>query len=214
MKISIKTFQQLFKISMVELDELDKAIALVMCLTGKSEFEINKMSPLKFNKLCLKIKSAFDRVNTDVINSKPKNIVKANGNWYYLNYEITKEPMNAGRYVDIATFNNDLIGNLHLIMASMANPMKWTWKGLELQEYNALDHERIANDMLELDFIVAYNSALFFWAVFMKSIESLKDYSVTEQSKNLKATMLLRSLQNILVGSITPRWFRTLKILN
>jgi len=51
-----------------------------------------------------------------------------NGTWYWINYDIAK--LDAGRYVETATFGVDLLDNLHKLMATMVVPMKWTWDEL------------------------------------------------------------------------------------
>jgi len=143
---------------------------------------------------------------------KPKQIVKVNGNWYFLNYEITKKPMTAGRYVETATFSSDIIGNLHKIIATMANPMEWTWKGLRIKKYDALDHERISNDMLQMDFSVAYHSALFFYAVFSKSMKASSNYFQSLVENKTETKNLMTDLSNLMDGFITVNWYKNLKI--
>ena len=66
MKITIKTFQNLFAIQNSTMDELDKSILLVQTLTDKSQFEIEKMKVSKFNKLCAKINKVFENLSTEM----------------------------------------------------------------------------------------------------------------------------------------------------
>lgn len=213
MKISIKTFQELHTISQTELPELEKSILLIRALTGKNEVEIDRMKTSKFNALCRKVQQTFELMHEDMMNDKPKRIVRTNGRLYQLNYEIAKTPMNAGRYVEIATFSNDIIGNLHKIMATMATPLKMSWKGYVPEtRVDYMMHERIANDMLHLEFKVAYHSALFFWAVFSKSIQNSHNYFLSIAEDKNQMNQLLIDLQNILDGFTQPNWLRTLKI--
>lgn len=211
MKISIGKFQELYSISLMELDELDKSSLLVQCLTNKSEVEVNRMSIKKFNKLCKDITSAFERFSSNIDNLKPKNYVRVNGNWYFLNYDLAKPPMNAGRYVEVATFSGDIVGNLHKIMATMANPMHWTIKGLKLDKGD-INHQKVANDMLKMDFSVAYHAAVFFYAVFTKSIQNSRTYflSITEEKNQMEE--VLTNLAVLMDGSITAKWYQNLKI--
>lgn len=212
MKLTIEKFQQLYQVSVMEMDELDKSVLLVQVLTGKTQDEVEAMKIKKFNKLCSKIRKAFENLNVKMNADKPKQIVRVNGNWYFLNYEITKKPMNAGRYVETATFGSNIIENLHKIMATMANPMEWTWKGLRIKKYDAADHERISNDMLQMDFSVAYHSALFFYAVFSKSMKASSNYfqSLVENKTEMKQT--LEDLSKVMDGYITANWYKSLKI--
>ena len=212
MKLTIEKFQELYQVSLLEMEELDKSVLLVQILTGKSQDEVEAMPLAKFNKLCLTITKAFESLTKRMDNDKPQQIVKANGRWYFLNYDISKKPMTAGRYVETATFSSDIIGNLHKIMATMANPMEWTWKGLRMKKYDALEHERISQDMLKMDFSVAYHSALFFYAVFSKSMIASSSYfqSLVENKELMNQTLV--DLNKVMDGSITANWYKNLKI--
>jgi len=212
MKITISKFQELHQISMMQLDEVEKSILLVQCLTGKSTEQIEKMNPFTFNKLCKVVNDSFEKVNQKMSNDKPKNIVKVNGKYYWLNYDITKAPSNAGRYVEVATFSNDIIGNLHKILASMATPMVWSWKGLKLGKFDAVDHEAIANDFLHCDFTVAYHAAVFFWAVFSSSILDSSNYSELNEEQAAKVAQIHQDFKKRSAGYITAKWYQSLKI--
>jgi len=221
MKLTIKKFQELHQISLFECDEMEKSIMLVKTLTGKSDKEIDEMPVSKYNKLCKKINEAFELENEKMLNDKPRNLVRANGNWYWLNYDIAMPPMNAGKYVEIAEFTKDTIGNLHKIMATMATPVKLTIFGFKKKcEVDYTNHEKIANDMLEMEFKNAYHSAVFFWAVFTKSIQNFRNYfqSIQNNQKenqteqvNLVDTALM-NLQQISVGFIKAKWYQNLKV--
>jgi hypothetical protein len=212
MKITILKFQQLFAISQMEMDELDKSILLVQTLLDKSQFEVETMKVKKFNKVCAEINKSFEIFNQKLQEDKPKQIVKANGKWYFLNYEITKKPMNAGRYVEVASFSNDIIGNLHKILASMANPMEWTLKGLKLKKYDATEHEEIANDMLHLDFSVAYHAAVFFCALFNESMKALLHSLELPKEKKEEANQIVQNLTKAMGGFTIAKWLQNLKV--
>ena len=211
MKITIEKFQELYDISQREGTELEKSTLLVQCLTGKTEEEVNKMPVFKFNKLCRKINSAFTQFTTSMDLKKPKNIVKANGRYYWLNYEMAKPPMNAGKYIEIATFSSDIIGNLHRIMATISTPMHFSWKGLVLTE-GEKDHEKISEDMLHLDFGIAYHSCLFFYAVSSKSIQNSSTYFKSISTNKIQMEEVLTNLSEVLDGYITAKWYRNLKV--
>ena len=212
MKITILKFQQLFAISQMEMDELDKSILLVQTLLDKSQFEVETMKVKKFNKVCAEINKSFEIFNQKLQEDKPKQIVKTNNKWYFLNYEITKKPMNAGRYVEVASFSNDIIGNLHKIMASMANPMEWTWKGLKVKKYDATEHEQISEDMLEMDFSVAYHAAVFFCALFKESMRALVPYLESQTEKKAEVREIVQSLTEAMDGYTTAKWLQNLKV--
>jgi hypothetical protein len=207
MRMTIKKFQELYKISLMDIDELEKSSLLVQSFTGLSIERINKISIKRFNKLCEIVNKQFEVLNKNMQNDKPKNMVYVNGCFYKLNYDLRKNPNNSGTYVELATFSEDIVGNLHKIMASMVTPLKLTWKGLKEK-----DHERVAEDMLELDFNVAYHCCVFFWAVFTRSIVDSKDYLMTQTSqKELLATELM-NFKSHLDGFTTVKWLQNLKV--
>lgn len=208
--MTIKMFQDLFKISQMEIDEIDKSILLVQAYTGKSKFDIEKMSVKKFNRLCVQIKKSFDKIGDKIIDGKPKNMIKANGKWYWLNLEINE--MTAGRYVETATFGNDVIGNLHKLMATMCTPMKWTWKGLVIGEYKAENHSKYAEDMLEANFDDCYQACVFFYAVFNESMRVFQSSLEEGQMEKQMLNQHLMNFKKVMDGCITPNWYQNLKI--
>jgi len=212
MKITIEKFQELHQISMIETDEMEKSSMLVQCLTNFSFEKVSQMSIKSYNKLCKKINEAFNKFTNNIDNKKPRKIVYVNGKFYCLNYDIAKPPMNAGRYVEIATFSNDIIGNLHKIMATMSTPMKWSWRGLKVVEGD-VDHQKVSDDMLKMDFSVAYHSAVFFYAVFTKSIQNSNTYFKSITMDTMKMEEVMQNLHAVMDGSITQKWCQNLRIL-
>lgn len=142
----------------MDINDYDKSIMFIKTLTKKSEDEIKKISSNKFNSLCNSILMSFNSLANTINNNKIKTKIKINNKWYYINCDISK--LDAGRYVEVATFGADLINNLHKIMATIAVPMKWTLKGLKRIEYDASKHEDISNDMLNADFINSYSACI------------------------------------------------------
>lgn len=213
MKITIQKFQQLYNISLIEVDEVEKSAMLVECMTGKSAFEVNRMPIKKFNKLCKDINNAFDTYTTKTDKGKPKNVVRANGRWYWVNYDITRKPYIAGKYVEVATFSQDIIGNLHKLMATMVTPLKWSFKGLVPDTKSELTHQQISDDMLQLNFSVAYHSAVFFCAVLMKSMQDSVTYSIQDQQQKMVLNLVQKNFHEVLDGCITANWYQNLKTL-
>jgi hypothetical protein len=120
--------------------------------------------------------------------------------------------MNAGRYVEIATYSEDIIGNLHKIMATMSTPMKLTWKGLVKIDDDKVIHSDVANDMLKMDFGDAYHSGVFFYAVFTKSIQNLSTYFKSITTEQMQVEQVLKNLQEVSDGYTMARWYQNLKI--
>jgi hypothetical protein len=208
MKVTISKFQELYKISLMDINEAEKSALLVQEFTGMSEAQVNAMPLKKFNKLCAEINKKFDAFGVELDEKKPQKYVAIKGHLYLLEYDLAKPPMNAGRYVELATYSDDVIGNLHKIMATMCTPLKFTLKGLKRKEKN---HRQVAEDMLDIDFSVAYHSAVFFYAVFSKSITASATYFKTIATDTAKVDEVLMNLAEFTGGFITAKWYKNLK---
>jgi hypothetical protein len=209
MKVTISKFQELYKISIQDINEAEKSALLVQEFTGFSEAKVNAMPLKKFNSLCAKINKKFEAYGVELDNKKPQKYVAVKGRLYLLEYDLAKPPMNAGKYVELATYSEDIIGNLHKIMATMCTPLKFTLKGLKRKEKN---HKQVAEDMLDIDFEVAYQSCVFFYAVFSKSIQASVTYFKTIAPDQAKVEQVLTNLAEFTDGFITAKWYRNLKL--
>lgn len=204
--MTVEKFQELYSISQMETDEISKSMLLAQCFTGLDEETVNKMSIKRFNKVCGNIIKEFDVLKKEWDNTNPQTLILVKGRYYQLNYDITKKPNNAGKYVELATFSEDIIGNLHKILATMATPLKVTWRGLKPTER---DHPDIAEDMLKAEFRVAYQAAVFFYIVFKESMKSLTTYLIEELPMEKRAEFLKMSEDFIstLDGFTPPKWY-------
>lgn len=211
MKVTISKFQELYKISLMDINEAEKSALLVQEFTGMSEEQVNKMPLKKFNSLCKTINTKFEKYGKELDEKKPSKYIAVKGRLYLIEYDLAKPPMNAGRYVELATYSDDIIGNLHKIMATMCTPLKFTFKGLKRKEKN---HKQVANDMLDVDFEVAYHSAVFFYAVFSKSMKASGPYfqQIVGEKAEMKKSM--EDLSKVLDGYITASWYKNLRILH
>jgi hypothetical protein len=210
MKVTISKFQELYKISLMDINEAEKSALLVQEFTGLSDAKVDKMPLKKFNSLCKSINEKFEKYGKELDEKKPQKYVAVKGRLYLLEYDLAKPPMNAGRYVELATYSEDVIGNLHKIMATMCTPLKFTLKGLKRKEKN---HRQLAEDMLDIDFEVAYHACVFFYAVFSKSIQSLTTYFQTIAPQEKKVAQVLMNLAEYTDGFINAKWYKNLKVL-
>lgn len=206
MKISIKKYQELYDISQMDFTDDDKASLLIQCLTNKNADQIKKLSRKKYGALCKNINDLFANFSETMNVEKPRKYVRIGFKLYRLNYKIAEPPMNTGRYVETATFVADINKNVHMILSTMATPMKLTWKGLKPKHVDSTMHQSIANDMLKLDFAIGYQSCVFFCKVFKKSIKTSPIYfrtiSVTPEmvqfyKETLKSTMGGCTISNV-----------------
>jgi hypothetical protein len=205
MKVTISKFQELYRISLMELSDLEKSSLFVQALTGYSLDKVDAMDIKSYEKLCNKVAKSFNAFSGKIEKGSPKKWVKANGRIYTIEYDINK--MDSGKYVEMASFSQDMIGNLHKIIATMSTPIRFGIKGIVKVER---DHEEIANDMLDLDFETGYKMSVFFCEVSKDSIKTLPSY-LSNQEEMLVAVHLKDSSRH-LDGYIMPNWLQNLKV--
>ena len=211
MKVTIELFQALNEIADSPLNDLQKSIEFVKVMTKKSDFEIEKMNVRKFNRICNFINNKFTKWNDKTLKGKPKQMIFVNGKAYKINYDILN--INAGRYVEIMEFSKDnAIKNLHKILASLVVPMRLTWKGYKELPYNAEDHERLSNEMLQADYDDVFHAMVFFYVVLKTSIDNLSTYGKT--TEEVTAVRLLRHSLKYSDGFTKPSWYQNFVGLN
>jgi hypothetical protein len=170
--VSVWQMQQLTNVLSKNDDDttLDIAVKSLAILTNRTEAQIDSLSVDDLNKQLVLI--SF--INESVPEAKPVDIIKVNGKRYRCIYDIKNLPF--ARYMETKYFGNDVMTNLHRIGASMIRPMKKTFWGWKLDEYDASKHEEYANDLLEASYESVYGSIVFFCQVYVQSINNLADY--------------------------------------
>jgi hypothetical protein len=153
-------------------NEIDREIALLVCLTGKPEdFFLNlTMSDLRT------WTRKTDFLSLEQIEGKPQRLIKANGNYYAPVYDFSK--LTAGQLVDITYFLKEpenLLFNLPKILASFCLPTKRTLTGRKNLAYLSTPHEKVAEDMESASILDAYSIAVFFWNVLKGFLQSTGD---------------------------------------
>jgi len=206
--MTVEQFQQVYTVSEFQLNEWDKAIQMVMVMTGKTEQQVEAMPVHKFNRMCRKINKAFRFEEKKI----PKTI-RIGTRFYKVNLNVSD--MKARKYVEGVEFGKDTIKNLHKIMATVIEPCNWYGKPLG---YNAEKHEQYANDMLKMDFNVAFSTAVFFCKLFAASMKVSRPYLTQElMSKGvteIQAVKDLTDLQSVLDGLVRANRLQNTKGLN
>ena len=210
MKVTIQTFQQLNNIAHSDLEEVDKAIEFVRIFSGKPTVEIEKMKVNKFNRLCKKVLDIFEKSMQNVNDAKPSNWMWVKGKLFYINYNIAE--ISANKYVETAIFSQNLIDNLHKVMATMVYETELTWKGIKVKPYDSSKHARISEYMLKADFRHCYHVAVFFYQLLRNSIVSLKPYMEAEAENPEKVEGALIDFIETMDGLPMPKWCQNLKV--
>jgi hypothetical protein len=210
MKLTIQRFQELNNIAQSDLEEVDKAIEFVRIFTGKTPEEVDKMNVKKFNRLCKKVLDIFENSMQKVNDDKPSNWVWVGRKLFYINYNIAE--ISANKYVETAIFSQNLIDNLHKVMATMVYETKLTWNGIKVMPYDASKHAKISDIMLKADFKHCYHVAVFFYQLLRNSILSLKPFMEAEAENPEAVEKALIDFTEIMDGLPMPKWCQNLKI--
>jgi len=201
--MKIKTLQELYFISNGKDEDFDKSIKMVSVLTGKSIEKVEAMPMKLFNYHCARITKQFERIGSQLMASKPRSLMFANGRIYKLNYDLQR----AAKYVEGITFAKDVINDIHKLMATIAEPVTWYGKKYDRS------HEQIAEDMEHANFEAAYNAAVFFYLQFQISLHLIRPYLIQQiPGQTEKVTETMTSLTKILDGFTMPKWSVNLRI--
>ena len=211
-ELTVWQYQQIYPIvtkpekDWTNLDVESKLVGIVYNLT---DTQVDNLSVMQFNNL----RSTLDFLK-DEIKGEAAKYVEINSKRYRFIYDVFQ--IKAARYIESKVFSTDLIGNLHKIAASMVVPQKKTWYGKWVDDkYDAANHSKYADDMLEAKFVNVYNSIVFFYQVYRNWIEISKDYLVKEMTEQgltkEQADQAVVILCEILDGSIQPKLLQTTK---
>jgi hypothetical protein len=208
--VTVWQWQQLQAIAKKKEDtELDKAVKTLAILTNRTESQIDSLSISELNKELKQI----DWISKQEAKPKPVDFIKVNGKRYRCIYDVRQIPF--ARYIESKFFSEDVVLNLHKIIASMVRPMKLTWRGWKVAKFDASKHEDYAQDLLSAPFESVYGSVVFFCQVFSDSIKSSKDFMILDLQKNgmtqEEAEMTMEVLCGAMAGFIRLQSLQNMK---
>lgn len=185
--ITIEEYQHIYGIIIDEnLTDLDKEVKLIALVHQLTEEEVDNLSFDSFKKM----KDSLEFLHSGKIEGKLKNIIKVNGNEYQLSLDAFK--ITYGQYVDLTSFmssDGGLIGNLHLILASLAMPVRKNWIGRRLLgTYGSKPHNEVAEDMLKANFADCHHACIFFCKLIKDLTKATLSYSIKQILKEKKVT--------------------------
>lgn len=207
--ITVQQFQDIYRLSITrDLDDIAKAECAITILYDKTEHEVDNMTIAEFNKLAKEC--AFVLAGEGGIPGKPVRQIKIGKDRYSITYDPSK--LRHRQYVELLQYGDKPIENMHLIMASIVEPV--TWYGKKLKN-NVNDHSTIAEDMRTARLMDVYHCCVFFCKLFVNSIQSLKGSLAKEMEKAgtpIHQLMQMTNIsQNIMAGSITHEKWQLLK---
>ena len=216
--ITIEEYQHIYGIIIDEnLTDLDKEVKLIALVHQLTEEEVDNLTFENFKKM----KESLEFLHNGKIEGKLKNRIKVNGNEYQLSLDAFK--ITYGQYVDLTSFmsgDGGLIGNLHLVLASLAMPVRRNWIGVRLLgTYGSRPHNEVAQDMLKANFSDCHHACVFFCKLITDLTNATLSYSIKEILKERRATK--KQIREILNrskvdggGFTMPNLLRDLKALN
>lgn len=213
--MTILQFQELYFIGQDKSFDLDKSVKMVGVVTGMTPDKVDKIPLKRFNRICRKITDYFDILgNKTLQNTVPMQYIIAKGRLYKIHYRVDKLPINAGNYVEVMKYGEDVVTNLHKIMASICEPLKWSWRKFRFVPYKR-EHIDIAADMEAANFKHAYHCAVFFYILWRVSMPLIQPYLVKELVKKgvnrSEAEKILTSLSKYLDGFTMPKWSQNMR---
>ncbi|WP_143822379.1 hypothetical protein [Mucilaginibacter pedocola] len=204
--ISVAQFQEIHAMAIApEIDELSRLTRLICVVHNLTEQQVDELTVTQFNALandCRFLLSAQ-------IPGKPVKSFMVGTRKYSVNY--TPSKLKHRQYVEISHFANDPIANLHYILASIVQPVKWGFK----QANKASRHQQIAQDMLNAPITVLYHTCIFFCKLYKSLIEAMRASLVAEMMEvgksRKQAEELVTIFSAVMDGSIQPNKWPNLK---
>jgi len=208
--ITVQQFQDVYRLTEDKtLDDMQRLEKVIAILFDKTERQVEELTVEEFTD-CAK-QCAFI-MQVEQIPGKPVKYIRCGTRRYGIQYNPAK--LRHRQYVEILHFGDKPIDNMHLIMASLVQPVKLGfWRKNE-----AVDHAQIAQDMLDSPVIHVYHAAVFFCKLYVNLIAAIKDYLVVEMmEKNStitkeEAERLVDISRNAMAGFIQPAKWQNLSV--
>ena len=197
--ITLGQYQDIYKLHLdSKLDEMERIERLISIVYGLTENEVNLLPLQKFNEYA---RECSFLLTENEIPGKPKRYIKVNGKKYRIIYY--PSDLQYRQYVEVLTFAEKPIENMHLIMASIVKPIKY---GFITKSNDVAKHSEYAADMEKANFIDIYHTCVFFCKLYKNLMEAMQGYLVQEMTKKgmekWKAEMLCSNLVKSLDGFI------------
>src|SRR5688572_14215619 len=173
--LTVGQFLDLYRLSITpDLEDMTRLERAVAILYDKTEREVEEMTMGEFTSLSQKAAGFI----TDKIPGKPVKTIQIGRQRYRIIYDPTK--LKHRQYVELVHFGEKPVENMHLIMASIVQPV--TWYGRRLPN-NADDHPALASAMLQARVVDVYHAAVFFCKLYVNLIKAIRASLVLEMTQ-------------------------------
>jgi len=204
-EITLKQYQEVIEVSLVDMDDLDKSVKILSVLSGVSEDEITNM-PLTSIKECVKW-IRFIYTIPEKTKVLPK--VKIGGKRYRINLELNK--LSGGEYIDLIGYTKEketINSNLHYIFSIFMHEINVfgklkksnytkNAKGDYCQKLDVRNNTaEFIKDKITMD--VVFNLSGFFLNLYEGLMKATLDYSITELNKMNKE--IIKEMDSLITG--------------
>lgn len=197
-KITVGQFQAITKVSNdTTIDDTDKACRLISIIYNMPLEQVEDLEMDKFNELAA---ATGKMLGVKEMPGKPVRTFKANGKKYGIVYDVSK--LTHRQYVESVHWSNDTIANMHLIIASIVQPVSFFGKW---GKNKAENHAQVAKDILDAPITVVYHTCVFFCKVYMSLLQNLAPKQIMEMKKKMPEEMAIQlwsGLENSMAGFI------------
>ncbi len=206
--ITVQQFLDIYRLSLnTELDEMDKLDRVICILYDKTEQQMDEILVPEYKRMA----SEVQFVMSGEVPGKPVKQIRIGKKRYSIIYDPSK--LKHRQYVELLHFGDKPVDNMHLVMASIVQPVNWWGKRLANK---AEDHESIAADMLQAPVIHVYHSCVFFCKLYVSLIQNIKGSLVQQMMKagtsRVKAERLIAASISAMAGFIPQKNWQPLKV--
>lgn len=192
--ITVQQFQDISRLSLeTNLEDFDKVERVICILYDLTEEQVGELTRGEFAQKAREV----DFVMNSPIPGRPRRTIKGGSGRYAIEYNPVK--LKHRQYVEILTFGEKPIENMHLLMASIVQPIRWGFR----HKNSVADHESIATDLLQAPVKDVYHSCVFFCKLYNNLIRDIKDSLVAQMMEKMsreKAEELLEISLSVMDG--------------
>lgn len=198
--VTLRQFQEIVKLkSDKDQTDLDEKVVSIM-----HNISINAVGEMKMPDFNKAVKECNFLLKQSEIPGKPLKHIQVGFKKYFICYKPNK--LRQRQYVEIRYYADKPIENMHLILASLVQPVKFGFT----QKNKVKNHQRIADEMLNARIIDVYHSCLFFCKLYCASIKVIQPYLITDMMNQGVSKTQAESLTAILT-STTDGYFQQSK---
>lgn len=192
--ITVEQFQAVHKLQKAQMDDFDRLTEIIAVMYGMTAREVDEMSITEYNRLAKGIQFMI----TDDIPGKVTRYVNIGRKRYFLHTPPDK--IKHRQFLEIQHFSQDVIGNLHYLLASICVPVNFRI----LKGSNNVNHfQDYANDFLQAKIVDVYHACVFFCKVYEASLRSTADYlmrTMEDKEQALEVWTQLNNSADIMAG--------------